>query len=818
MQPRTRTPSTPVILLSTVFAFATPTTALTGEPSYTEATTEIGISGVHASGCLYGPGVAAVDFDRDGDLDLFVSDDTDGNRLYRNDGGTLIDVAPALGINWRPSGNTSPGTPGVLDVGSMMPCLVDIDNDGDRDLFLTVWNEPSHFWRNNGNGSFTDETEAVGIWTEGSSATGAWGDYNCDGFLDVYISDWTGLDNLYRNNGGNAFANRSDASSIWEVNVPQRPGWAAIWYYHDSDIWPDLYVANDFTFPNFCYWNLGNGSFLDYADTWFEPGENTGTSMGIALGDFDHDGDDDLYVSNAWSQNNDFYKRLPNRYVNLSVQGDPITIPLKDTRIGWFCDWLDADNDGWLDLYLVNGYMAICPRDAPEFPHACAGGPDRRQTNRLWKNVGGSFVDHTVSSGLGDEDYGRGAGVSDFDLDGDLDIFVTNNNGPYRYMRNDTADTGNSLVLRFTGTSSNRDAIGTRVFATVGSYTHRRTLYGASGYLSQPSDEIHIGVGDATQIDQLRIVWPRGREEIFANVPVNLRLSLVEGLTDTRTVLPAAPVLQAAPFNRTIELRASYPTDAGYEEIVVHRARGGRWSGVVHREIAGNGEFVWRDVDVVDGESYRYRVMAIASDLELSSAAVEVIGSSVPVLLPALRASALANGVQLHWDFEADLEIDGFRIRRHGRKFAQWTVLHGGQLLEPASRDYLDATASASESYVYELSAWHGGSQLAVQTVNVTGTAFSLRLESSSPNPCTSTTTIAFELPRAQQAEITLFDLRGRMVCRLFSDTGQAGLQFATWDGRDDAGNPVPNGVYFYRLTSGGMQVSRRLTLLAATN
>jgi len=609
-------------------------------PRFTNATAAMGLDIVHASGAVYGPGVSAVDYDLDGDLDLFVCDDTIGNRLYQNNGGELVNVAPALGLDWRPDAETTPGLPATEDVGSMMPHFVDLENDGDRDLFLTVWNRPDRFWRNNGDGTFTDRSDSSGILPlNGSSATASFGDYNRDGLLDVYVADWGELDTLYRSTPA-GFTSVGERTGLFDVTVPVRPGWGGVWFYFDNaDRYPELYVANDFSFANFCYWNLANGSFLEYTDVWFADTENGGASMGIAFGDYDRDGDEDIFVTNARNQVNDFYRRRPNRYENIMYTADPSIRPLKDINIGWFVDWLDVDNDGWLDLYVVNGYIPTCPPDVPQFPHACPIG-ERNQPNRMWLNTGSEFVDVSESSGLDDPKFGRGAAVSDFDLDGDLDIFFTNNNGRHAYMRNDTPDTGNWLTIRLTGRGTNRDGIGVLIRAKVGDVTYRRTHFGSTGYLSQPSDEVYFGLGDATSIDELQLVWMRGVTDVLYDVPVNLRLGLTEGVGETYTVLPSPPTLSVASTSGGPQLSVSIPEGAGYGEMLVHRARAGNWSGVIARVPVQEGENQWVDASAVTGELYRYRVVAVAEQFEMSSDAAEIVAerTASPARAPVLGA------------------------------------------------------------------------------------------------------------------------------------------------------------------------------------
>ena len=625
------------------------TPSLASELVFREASAELGLGPAHRSGSLYGPGIATVDFDLDGDLDLYLIDDQLGNRLLRNDAGSLVDVAAAKGLALRPDGVTEPQHPAVMDIGGMMPCFVDLDNDGDRDFYLTVWQQPARLFRND-DGHFYELANSSHSLL-GANATAAFGDYDRDGWLDVYVCNWGEPGRLLRNGRNLGFSDASSSSGIWDIPIPAQPGWSAQWYYFDADAAPELFVSVDYGFPNLLYWNLGN-SFVERSATWFLPGQNAGASMGQAFGDFDHDGDDDLYIANTGG--NDFYSRQSSGYVNLFATPDPRWTVLKEKQIGWFVDWIDLDNDGWLDLFLVLGYIPLCAPGVPDFPYGCDPPTVWRQRDRLWQNTGGTFVDVGATAGIADPDFGRGASRADFDLDGDIDLIVTNNNGPTRFYWNETEAVGDWLSIRLRGTIGNRDAYGARIFATAGGFTQQRTYASTAGYLSQPPDEVYVGFGDASSVDSLRVLWPNGLSETYLDVPTGRRIELREGArAQVGERLPAPPSLSAVSRREGVALSVQL-AGTGSTRVRLHKAAANRWSGVIADfEVEGT-QVEWIDSSAQAEEAVRYLVEAEQNGNWMMSDALEfrhqIPASIGQPALPAAVPNPFNPGTALSFD------------------------------------------------------------------------------------------------------------------------------------------------------------------------
>jgi hypothetical protein len=286
---------------------------------------------------------------------------------------------------------------------------------------------------------------------------------------------------------------------------------------------------------------------------------------------------------------------------------------LTEKKIGWFVDWIDLDNDGWLDLFLVQGYIPLCAPGIPDFPYGCDPPSVWRQANRLWQNEGGTFTDVGASAGVDDTNFGRAAARADFDWDGDLDLIVTNNNGPTRFYWNDTVGVGNWLSVRLRGTSSNRDGYGARIFASAGGFTQARTYASTAGYLSQPSDEVHIGLGNLSFVDSLRILWPNGQSETYYDVPARRRIEVREGArAASGPRLPPPPSLSAVSTSEGVSLQVQLAAE-GFERIRLYKVPAGRWAGAIAELPVDGTQLQWLDRDVQEQETVRYFAEAQAN-------------------------------------------------------------------------------------------------------------------------------------------------------------------------------------------------------------
>ena len=623
-------------------------------PTFVAVDAVLGLDDPYGSTGVYGPGVAVIDLDDDDDLDLFVPNDLSGHKLYRNEAGVFVDCASEVGLAFTTE--LPPPAQRVYateeDATAMMPCFVDTDNDGDLDFFLTCWNSWNRFFENV-DGQYVDRTASSGLGIVGHSATAAWGDYNRDGLLDVYVADWGGQDHLFENRGNNVFSDVSASSGILDGKTSTFPGWSAVWFYHDDDLWPELYVGNDYGLPNFFFENQV-GHLVDRAPDFFpELQDPTRTlfdgnaTMGQALGDFDHDGDYDLFVANSLV--NDLYRREGNVYRDLME--DPVEVApggiaagLKNNDIGWFCDWPDMDNDGWVDLFLVNGYIRMCLYDDPQNPD-CSGMGNPEQPNLLWMNEGGTgFTRVTDAAGLRDLRWGKGGAIFDFDADGDLDVFVSNsasisNPQTHGFWRNDTPDAakGNWLVLRLRGRDQNVEGVNAQVRVTAAGVLHRRDRFFNAGYLSQAPPELHFGLGDASLIDEIEVFWPDGTVDRLTDVPVNQRLTIAQGQSVPALV---APALEAEATDGRVRLRWSVASDSPFDAFLIARHAPSGLGGTVARIEAERGrrDYEWTDESVFDDHEYRYRLVAEAGGQRIQGeeAVVHVRVLVRPTVQPAI--------------------------------------------------------------------------------------------------------------------------------------------------------------------------------------
>lgn len=538
--------------------------------TFTDVTDRSGITFRHFSGHRttqlpedMGSGAAWADYDNDGWLDLFVvnqagpltlsADEVRSSSarsaLYRNNGdGTFTDVSASAGIDYRSHG--------------MGAAWGDYDNDGWPDLVVSSYGE-NELFRNNGDGTFERRSEQSGIGAYQGFWTGvSWGDFDRDGLLDLYVAGYVKYSDLgkmppslqydveappslnpsafapernllYRNNGDGTFTEMAYQAGVAN---PQGRSLAAAWVDLDDDGWPDLYVANDVS-DNALFRNLGNGLFEEVSLA-ARVADYRG-AMGIAVGDWDGDADVDLFITHWIAQENALYNNMRTQRLELDLPRSR-TLQFMDEAdryglgqialdyVGWGTSFFDYDNDGSLDLFVVNGSTLQEDDD----PRLLVGMRDQLFWNR---NAEEGFYDVSAVSGqyFATESVGRGAAFGDYDNDGDTDVFVVNNGGRAVLLRNDGGNTNRWLKIRLEGRQSNRSAIGAKLRLVAGPTVQIREVGSQSSYLSQNSLIAHFGLGSRAQADTLEIVWPSGLREILTNVAADQTLHLVEG-TSTR--------------------------------------------------------------------------------------------------------------------------------------------------------------------------------------------------------------------------------------------------------------------------------------------
>lgn len=500
-----------------------------------------------------GTGLAAIDFDRDGWVDLFVvnSSRLEGfgnttpptNRLYRNTGkGAFTDVTKTAGLDRAGWGN------GV--------CVADIDNDGDDDIFVTYWG-PNLLFLNSGKGTFEEAGARLGVagppkeWSSGCTFL----DYDRDGRLDLFVTsyqqfdpattpapgktsncEWKGMPVFCGPRGlpfGRAtlFHQRSDGTF---EDVTQASGIGAIQGFYaftavaadfNGDGWIDIYIACDST-PSMLFRNEKNGRFREFGvetgvafnEHGFEQG-----GMGVGVGDYNRDGLLDIVKTNFAGDHPNLFRNIGGGIFEDSVLSAGLAV--NPQYVGWGVGLLDLDNDGWQDIFQVNGHV---------YPELDRGGRNEtyRQPWLAYRNLGdGRFEDVSVvaGSGIGVKHSSRGAAFADFDNDGNIDVAVMNMGEPPSLLRNALTGSMRWIKVALEGVLSNRSAIGAVVTIEAGGVRQTLPVLCQSSFLSQNERRLHFGLGQAARVDLVRVQWPSGKTETFDGGTAGTTLNLKEG-------------------------------------------------------------------------------------------------------------------------------------------------------------------------------------------------------------------------------------------------------------------------------------------------
>jgi hypothetical protein len=506
-----------------------------------------------------GASAAVADFDGDGFDDLFVTDSAaDGrNHLYRNNGNlTFTDVAASAGI----------GTGNDATNASADSLWLDYDNDARPDLFVVRFGR-SQLFQNLGGGRFKDVTEAAGLGRYINAITAVAFDYDRDGDVDLFVGGYFQPTNLFRpdtprffpesfetaNNGGGLHLFRNDGKGTF-VEVTEKAGFTLSGWTLDlghadanGDGWDDLYVACDFGTDRF-FVNNGGGTFTDRTEKAI--GIDTKKGMNAEWGDFDGDGLLDIFVTNI----TDEYMREGNflwkNNGDLTFTDVSRETGVHDTGWGWGGKFFDYDHDGWLDLYVTNGWVSAGPEnyvtdvfemivrpnvdlaDARSWPPMGNKTLSGYQKKKLFHNERGQlFVDHAARHGVDSIRDGRGVAIADFDNDGRLDMFVANANGAPFLYRNVAPRAGRWVQFVLAGTKSNRAAVGAQVRVTAGGRTQLRMVDGGNSFAGQSTARVHAGLGSAAVIDKVEVRWPSGLRQTFEKLPVDRIVRIVEGET-----------------------------------------------------------------------------------------------------------------------------------------------------------------------------------------------------------------------------------------------------------------------------------------------
>ena len=538
------------LLLSILHVLPQPASSRAGRIQFTDVTAQLGIQFQHTngeSGQKYfiepiGSGVALFDYDNDGDVDLYLVNGSDlpghtapippTNRLYRNEGDTWTDVTLDAYV-----GDTGYG---------LGNCVGDYNNDGFTDLYVTNYGA-NVLYRNNGDSTFTDVAKAAGVSGNQFSSGCAFVDLDADGYLDLYVVNYVqfdpetnpectrqavrtyctpealqgAADMLYRNNGDGTF---TDITAAAGISSPNGKGLGVVCGDIDNDGDSDIFVANDTT-PNFLYLNESTTAIKMtenalFAGVALSESGRAYSGMGANLGDFDNDSYLDITITNFQDQTNSLYHNAQVGFFN-EVSFTKGIGERSLLYLAWGVDFVDANNDGWLDLFVANGHLDdnIAEIDPiGTYP----------QPNQLFiSNAGINFLE-TLDIGGADRKVSRGAAFGDIDNDGDIDIVVSNLKDSPTVLRNDSDKAARWLSVKLIGTHCNRDAIGARVTIISDDLTQIREVKSGSGYLSQNDLRLHFGLGDATRIDRLTVRWLCGKIQTLQAVETNQMLVISE--------------------------------------------------------------------------------------------------------------------------------------------------------------------------------------------------------------------------------------------------------------------------------------------------
>ena len=497
-------------------------------------------------------GAGLFDFDKDGWLDIYLVNSptvaTAANpagarsALWRNNhDGTFSDVTERAGV----------GYPGW----AMGVATGDYDNDGWEDLYITCFG-PNHLFRNNGDGTFTDVTARAGVGDSRWSTGAAFGDYDNDGKLDLFVANYIDLsldalpefgsgkncvfrglpvqcgprglkgagDSLYHNNGDGTFTDVSTKAGVSDTAM--RFGMGVAWCDFNDDGHIDLYVAND-SGPNYLYKNNGDSTFTDVGLASGSALSENGAeqaSMGVAIGDYDHRGRWNIVVTNFSDEYNALYRHEKDFLftdASYATRTGKVSLPF----VGWGVKFFDYDNDGWLDLMVVNGHV---------YPQLEKAGLELtyRQRKLVYRNDrNGTFTEVAtdLGSALTAPAVSRGAAFGDLDNDGDIDVVINNLDGPLTVLRNDGGNANNFLMIDLVGRKSNRSAFGARVKVTSGDLVQVDERRSGGSYLSQNDVRLHFGLEKRQKVDRVEVRWPDGAIETLTGVEANRFIIITEG-------------------------------------------------------------------------------------------------------------------------------------------------------------------------------------------------------------------------------------------------------------------------------------------------
>lgn len=526
-----------------------PPFTVSAEPYFLDVTKEMNLDFHHINGFsdkrrlveTMGSGGALFDYDNDGDLDLYLvqgnslSPTSDKhtepqNKLYKNDNGVFVDITTAAKV-----GDTGYGLGAVA---------ADYDGDGYRDLYVTNLGRNTLF-KNNGDGTFSDVTEHAGVGCPLLSSSAAFADIDRDGDLDLYVcnyveysldtdipcyfknelriycgpNEYQGIaDVLYRNNGDGTFTDITKSVGVYESTTR---GLGVVCTDVNNDGWIDIYVANDMS-PNTLFINQKDGTFNEEGiqrGVAFNGDGIANGSMGIDAGDYDNDGDIDLWVTNFSLEANCLMQNDGTGFFEDATFDTELAHP-SFYALGFGTRFIDYDNDSWLDILVGNGHIwDNVDQIDDKLSYA--------QPVQLFRNQNGSFIEITEKAGLNQTFYVvRGMLYGDIDNDGDTDVILCQSNLPTIILRNEIGNKKSWLSVQLVGSDGNIDAIGSQVKVKVGEQNILREVICGASYLSGNDIRLSFGLDKNESVDSLQIRWSTGKVEHFGKQPTRQMITI----------------------------------------------------------------------------------------------------------------------------------------------------------------------------------------------------------------------------------------------------------------------------------------------------
>lgn len=569
MRPESRWPgtwlSTAAVLCSVLFLTISPGHTASANIAFVDISESAGIDFVHENAKsddkylieTMGSGCGWIDYNNDGLMDLYLVNGaatqvhqpeiTPMSSLYRNNGnGTFSDVTEQAAV----------GAEGLFGMGI---AVGDFDNDGLEDLFIAGYHR-SILYRNSGEGRFSDHTALAGVSNEGRwGSSAAWFDYNRDGLLDLIIAnyvDWTPEGNvrcgnpgkeyraychpdaysgqsptLYLNLGQGRFEDVSDSSRL---SRNPASGLGVVTFDYDRDGWQDIFIAND-AMANSLFRNNGDGTFEEVAYrsgiALSEDGKAE-AGMGTDAADTNGNGWMDVFVTHLDFEHDRLYRNLRQGMFEDQTFAAKLGYATFNTS-GFGTKFFDYDNDGAKDLFIANGHIM-------ENIHLYHAEVTYAEQNLLYKNDGTGRFRKTSSSIRGDlrqHFVSRGAAISDFDNDGDVDVLVSNNGQSAQLFRNDGGNRNHWIQIQLVGNESNRNGVGARLKVVAGDLTQSDERTGGTSYQSAQDPRLHFGLGHRVLVDLIEVTWPSGLREVFHGLETNRTIIIEEG-TGTAEAVP----------------------------------------------------------------------------------------------------------------------------------------------------------------------------------------------------------------------------------------------------------------------------------------